>query len=321
MKLLTFSPARDAAARLGAYLGGRRVLDLPAAYAQRFGGRAPDWFGSVAALLGGGEPALALARQVVEHAGGAPDNEPENGVGGHLSRTLHDVDRIVFHPPAGASAKVLCVTMNYLSHAQASGVSRPSEDPYFFVKMPNLLTPHRAPVIASKTSKKCDSEIELAVVIGRRGKYITREQAMDYVAGYTVANDFSFRDRRMVNGETNPGRLHWLTLKNLDTAAPIGPWLVTTDEIPDPYDLEIALTLENDPQERQTGRTSGMLHTIPDLIYHASDGLTLEPGDVILTGTPHDVAFGHERFLRPGDVLRAAIDRIGALVNPVHADE
>ena len=286
------------------------MLDLPAAYARHHGDRVPDWFASVAALLGGGDPALALARQVVEQAGAAPD-----------PGLLHDSDRIVFHPPAGPCAKVLCVTMNYLSHAQASHTSKPSEDPYFFVKMPTLLTPHRAPVIGSKTSQKCDSEIELAVVIGRRGKYITRERAMDHVAGYTVANDLSFRDRRTVKGETTAGRLHWLTLKNLDTAAPIGPWLVTTDEIPDPYDLEITLTLDNDPQERQTGRTSGMLHTIPDLIYHASDGLTLEPGDVILTGTPHDVAFGHERFLRPGDVLRAAISRIGALVNPVHADE
>lgn len=310
MKLLTFSTDAQTGLRLGAYLGGDRVLDLPAAYARSFGGRAPDWFASVAALLAGGDPALALARQVLERAGRAP-----------VGMLVHDLDRITFYPPVGACAKVLCVTMNYLSHAQASGLSKPSEDPYFFIKMPNLLTPHRAPIIASRTSRQCDSEIELAVIIGRRGKYISREEAMDHVAGYTVANDFSFRDRRALKSDANSGRLHWLTLKNLDTAAPIGPWLVTSDEIPDPYDLEITLTLDNDPQERQTGRTSGMLHTIPDLIYHASDGLTLEPGDVILTGTPHEVAFGHERFLRPGDVLRAAIDRIGALVNPVHADE
>ena len=309
MKLLTFSPDTYSSPRLGAYLGGQRVLDLPGAYAHGFRGQAPDWFGSVGALLRGGEPALALAREVLERVGERPDGT-----------LLRDVDRIVFYPPTGACPKVLCVTMNYLSHAQAS-LTKPSEEPYFFIKMPNLLTPHRASVLCSRTSQKCDSEIELAVVIGRRGKYIAREEAMDHVAGYTVANDFSFRDRRSLKSDPNSARLHWLTLKNLDTAAPIGPWLVTKDEIGDPYALEITLSLDNDPQERQTGNTAGMMHTIQDLIYHASDGLTLEPGDVILTGTPHEVAFGHQRFLRKGDILRAEIDKIGALVNPIEVEE
>lgn len=305
MKLLTFSTERDALTRLGAYTGGRHVVDLSRAYAFCFHGRAPDWFGSVANLLSGGDRALELAREVLARLGG----EPDGGV-------LHDMSGIVFHPPTGSCPKVLCVTMNYQSHAQAS-LTKPSEEPYFFLKMPNVLTPHRAPVLRSRTSQKCDSEIELAVIIGKRGKYIAREQAMSYVAGYTIGNDFSFRDRRTLKSDPNSARLHWLTLKNLDTAAPIGPWLVTSDEIPDPYALEITLSLENDPEERQSGSTAGMMHRIEDLIHHASNGLTLEPGDVILTGTPHEVAFGHERFLREGDVLRAEISGIGALVNPV----
>jgi 2-keto-4-pentenoate hydratase/2-oxohepta-3-ene-1,7-dioic acid hydratase in catechol pathway len=303
LKLLTFAPDRLSAPRLGAYLGNQRVLDLQRSYSQTFGGAAPDWFSSVAALLGGGDPALALARQTIDRStsGAAP---------------LHDVDAIVFYPPTGPAAKILCVTMNYQSHAQAS-LTKPSEEPYFFIKMASLLTPHNAPVLRSRTSKKVDSEIELAVIIGKRGKYISREEAMNYVAGYSVGNDFSFRDRRALKSDPNTARLHWLTLKNLDTAAPLGPWLVTKDEIPNPYNLEITLTLDNDPNERQSGNTSGMMHRIEDLIYHASDGLTLEPGDVILTGTPHEVAFGHERFLQQGDVLRAEIGQIGALVNPV----
>lgn len=305
MKLLTFSPDAHARPRLGAYLGDRRVVDLPLAYAHGFAGQAPHWFDSVGALLTGGDPALALTREVLERVGRTPD-----------PALLHDTERIVFGLPTGACPKVLCVTMNYLSHAQAS-LTKPSEEPYFFIKMPTLLTPHGAPVLCSRTSKKCDSEIELAVIIGKRGKYITREEAMHHVAGYTVANDFSFRDRRTLKSDPNSARLNWLTLKNLDTAAPIGPWLVTRDELGDPYNLDITLTLDNAPQERQTGNTSGMMHTIEDLIYHASDGLTLEPGDVILTGTPHEVAFGHERFLVEGDVLRAEIENIGALVNPV----
>jgi 2-keto-4-pentenoate hydratase/2-oxohepta-3-ene-1,7-dioic acid hydratase in catechol pathway len=186
--------------------------------------------------------------------------------------------------------------------------------------MPSLMTPHRAPICRSKTSEQHDSEIELAVVIGRRGKYISRESAFDHIAGYCIINDFSFRDRRSLTDDPNSARLHWFTLKNLDNAAPIGPWLVTRDEIPDPYDLEITLTLENEPALKQSGRTEGMMHRIEDLIFHASNGLTLEPGDVIATGTPHDVAFGQQRFLRHGDMLRAEISRIGALVNPIVAE-
>jgi 2-keto-4-pentenoate hydratase/2-oxohepta-3-ene-1,7-dioic acid hydratase in catechol pathway len=308
VKLLTFSPDTHSAPRLGAYLGDQSVLDLPKAYTHGFHGRAPDWFDSVGKLLAGGEPALALARDVVERVSG--DSAPG---------LVHDVDRIAFHPPTGACPKVLCVTMNYRSHAQAS-LTKPSEEPYFFIKMPNLMTPHGATVLRSRTSQKCDSEIELAVIIGRRGKYIRREEAMEYVAGYTVANDFSFRDRRTLRSDPNAARLHWLTLKNLDTAAPIGPWLVTKDEVGNPYDLDITLTLENAPQERQVGNTSGMMHSIEDLIYYVSNGLTLEPGDVILTGTPHEVAFGHERFLQAGDVIRAEIEKVGALVNPVEVE-
>lgn len=309
MKLLTFSTDPNSSPRLGADLDGQRVVDMALAYTHCSEGRAPDWFGSVAALLAGGETALDLAREVLERIGSSPD-----------SSVLHDRNAIIFRAPTGDCPKILCVTMNYLSHAQAS-LTKPSEEPYFFIKMPNLMAPHGTPVLCSRTSKKCDSEIELAVIIGRRGKYISREEALDHVAGYTVANDFSFRDRRALRSDADSARLHWLTLKNLDTAAPIGPWLVTKDEIPDPYDLEITLMLDNDPQERQSGSTSGMMHKIEDLVYHASDGLTLEPGDVILTGTPHEVAFGHERFLQKGDVLRAEISRIGALVNPVEIEE
>jgi 2-keto-4-pentenoate hydratase/2-oxohepta-3-ene-1,7-dioic acid hydratase in catechol pathway len=309
VRLLNYRPDRQSRERLGAHLGDRRILDLADAYAHAFDGRPPNWFDSVGDLLAGGERALALAREVIGRAG----RNPEKAL-------LHAEDTILFGVPTARSAKVLCVTMNYLSHAQAS-LSKPSEDPYFFIKMPNLLTPHRAPVLRSRTSRQCDSEIELAVIIGRRGKYIAREEAMNHVAGYTVGNDLSFRDRRTLKSDPNSARLNWLTLKNLDTAAPLGPWLVTVDEIPNPNDLEMTVSLENAPKERQVGNTSGMLHSIADLIHHASDGLTLEPGDVILTGTPHPVAFGHQRFLDDGDIVRAEIARIGALVNPVKAEE
>ena len=310
MKLLTFTNDQHSEKRLGAHFQDNKIVDLARAYQLYFDAEAPDWFDSVNNLLKGGDPAMELAREVYELARGrkiASDS------------VFVDMDDIAFHPPAGDSAKILCVTMNYSSHAQASG-SKQSEEPYFFIKMPTLMTPHGAPICHSKTSQKHDSEIELAVIIGKKGKYISREDAFDYVAGYSVINDFSFRDRRSLTDDPNSARLHWFTLKNLDNGAPIGPWLVTRDEIPDPYDLEITLTLDNEPELKQSGSTAGMMHRIEDLVMHASNGLTLEPGDVIATGTPHEVAFGKQRFLQDGDILRAEITKIGALVNPIKSE-
>ena len=308
MKLLTFTTDQNTEQKLGAHLEDNIIIDLTRAYELIFNASAPHWFGSVSNLLDGGDPAMDLAKDVFKQ------------VQGNKDETLtYDMDKIDFHPPAGDRAKILCVTMNYSSHAQDSG-SKQSEEPYFFLKFASIMTPHGAPICHSKTSNKHDSEIELAIIIGKRGKYISREDAFDYVAGYTVINDFSFRDRRSLKADPNSARLHWFTLKNLDNAAPIGPWLVTKDDIPDPYDLEIKLTLENDPDHKQSGSTEGMMHRIEDLIYHASNGLTLEPGDVIASGTPHSVAFGSERWLQDGDILRAEITKIGALVNPIKSE-
>ena len=310
MKLLTFTTDSNSAQRLGAHFEDDAVIDLARAFQVYFDAQAPDWFNSVNNLLKGGDRAMVLARDVHALACGRTNDDES---------LFLDMDNIVFHPPAGDSAKILCVTMNYSSHAKASGTKQ-SDEPYFFIKMPTIMTPHRAAICHSKTSQKHDSEIELAVIIGKRGKYISREDAFDYIAGYAVINDFSFRDRRSLSDDPNSARLHWFTLKNLDNAAPIGPWLVTKDEIPDPYALEITLTLDNEPELKQSGSTEGMMHRIEDLVFHASNGLTLEPGDVIATGTPHDVAFGQQRFLQDGDILRAEITGIGALVNSVRSE-
>ncbi len=310
MKLLTFTTTKDSARKLGAHFEGNTIIDLARAHKVYRDADAPDALNSVGDLLKGGDQAMELAQELYGLASGKVKADDS---------VFLDMDDIAFHPPAGDCAKILCVTMNYSSHAKASGTKQ-SEEPYFFIKMPTLMTPHRAPICHSKTSQKHDSEIELAVIIGKRGKYISRDDAFDYIAGYAVINDFSFRDRRSLSDDPNSARLHWFTLKNLDNAAPIGPWLVTKDEIPDPYDLQITLTLDNEPELKQSGSTEGMMHRIEDLVMHASNGLTLEPGDVIATGTPHDVAFGQQRFLQDGDVLSAEITKIGALVNPIRSE-
>ncbi len=310
MKLLTFTTTKDSARKLGSHFEGNTIINLARAHEVYRDAEAPDWFSSVGDLLKGGDQAMELAQEIHDLASGKTIDD---------DAVFLDMDDIIFHPPAGDCAKILCVTMNYSSHAKASGTKQ-STEPYFFIKMPSLMTPHRAPICHSKTSEKHDSEIELAVIIGKRGKYISRDDAFDYIAGYTVINDFSFRDRRSLSDDPNSARLHWFTLKNLDNAAPIGPWLVTKDEIPDPYDLEITLTLDNEPELKQSGSTEGMMHRIEDLVMHASNGLTLEPGDVIATGTPHDVAFGQQRFLQDGDILRAENSTSGPLANPIRSE-
>lgn len=310
MKLLTFTSNQNSAVRLGAHFEGNTIVDLIRAYEVYCRAEAPNWFDSVSSLLKGGDRAMQLAGDILELARGKSEADDS---------MFLDMDSIIFHPPAGDNAQIICVTMNYSSHAQASGAKQ-SGEPYFFIKMPTLMTAHGRPICKSKTSEKHDSEIELAVIIGKRGKYIAREDAFDYIAGYSVINDFSFRDRRALPEDPNSARLHWFALKNLDNAAPIGPWLVSKDEIPDPYALEINLSLDNEPELRQTGSTEGMMHRIEDLVMHASNGLTLQPGDVIATGTPHEVAFGQQRFLKDGDILRAEITGIGALVNPIKSE-
>src|SRR5690606_26273744 len=162
----------------------------------------------------GGRHAMDLAREVEA----AARRTAHTG-----SPWLLDANRVLFHAPAGDRAKILCVTMNYDSHAAASGTKQ-SPEPYFSIKMPTLMTRHMSPICHSRTSQMHDSEIELAVIIGKRGKYISRENAFEHVAGYSVINDFSFRDRRSLTDDPNSARLHWFTLKNLDSAAPIGPW-------------------------------------------------------------------------------------------------
>ena len=307
MKLLTYSRLGHNSTHLGAY-DGSSIIDLPQAHRSLYGSEGPrNWFTSVSGLLDGGENALELTRRVLSDA--------KASIGSGSGREYSsDPKEITFHPVVIGTPKILCVAVNYASHG-AQTAQKPPEEPYVFIKLPNLLIGHRQPILLPKSSNKCDNEIELAVVIGKKGKYISREKAMDYVAGYTIFNDFSFRDRRV--NKSDPNKINWLHLKNLDTAAPIGPWMVTKDEVPDPDNLKMMFQLNDSEQEKEIGTTHDMVHKIPRLIEYISNGLTLEPGDVISSGTPFSIALGRERFLNDGDVVRAEIEKIGTLVNPV----
>jgi 2-keto-4-pentenoate hydratase/2-oxohepta-3-ene-1,7-dioic acid hydratase in catechol pathway len=309
MKLLTYSIRGYKSTRLGAYTGST-IIDLLEAHRVIYSSEGPkNWFRSVSDLLMGGENALGLASKVLADAQKA-------GTADESSKFVISESEVTYRPVVIGAPKILCVAVNYAAHG-ASSAAKPTEEPYVFIKLPNIMIGHKAPILLSKTSKKCDNEIELAAVIGKKGKYISQDRAMEYVAGYTIFNDFSFRDRR--TNKSDPSRTNWLHLKNMDTAAPIGPWLVTKDEIPDPNNLNMKIRLNDSEEEK--GSTSDMIHKIPELIENISSGVTLEPGDVISTGTPFSLGMGRERFMRDGDVVRGEIEKIGTLQNTCLAEK
>ena len=231
------------------------------------------------------------------------------------------VESAIFRTPILNPEKILLVARNYLSHNAEQNAKPPSE-PYFFMKTRNALIGPGEPILIPKISSKVDWEGELAVIIGKTGKGILRKDAMDYVAGYAVSIDISFRDLQFSTRSDNAAVTlgsNWVKGKNLDSSFPLGPWLVTKDEIHDPRNLELSLTVNG--KTKQHSNTREMIFTIDALIEYVSAGMTLKPGDIISTGTPEGVAaFTGEPFLKDGDLVEAAINGIGSLRNPVRSE-
>jgi 2-keto-4-pentenoate hydratase/2-oxohepta-3-ene-1,7-dioic acid hydratase in catechol pathway len=210
-----------------------------------------------------------------------------------------------------------CIGQNYARHAAESG-SPPPERPILFIKGVNTLQNPGDPIQIPThlASSEVDYECELAVVIGRAAKNVPRSEALNYVFGYTCANDVSARDwqRRLGGGQ-------WCRGKSFDTFAPLGPWIVTADEIPNPNALRIQTVLNNEVV--QDWNTSDMIFDVPTLIEFLSGSTTLQPGTVILTGTPHGVGMAAKpvpRWLKPGDRVTIEIEGIGRLENPVELE-
>lgn len=212
--------------------------------------------------------------------------------------------------------KIIMVGVNYGAHGKEENI-KPPPFPYLFTKYRNALIGPNEPIIVPSSSKQVDWEVELAVVIGREGKNIGVNNAYDYVAGYAVSNDVSFRDFQMQRFE--PLGMNWIKGKSLDASFPFGPWVVTRDEIPNPHDLDISLSVNG--VQKQSSNTSDMIFKIDALVSYASIGMTLRPGDIISTGTPSGV--GHSTggpYLKDGDLVEAKVERIGTLTNPVRAE-
>jgi len=205
--------------------------------------------------------------------------------------------------------KLLGVVRNYALHAAEMREEAPA-DPQLFSKLVTAVTGPDGPVVHPDVTDQLDYEGELAVVIGRTAKDVDEADALDHVFGYTIVDDVSARDLQATERQ-------WARAKGCDTFAPMGPWVVTADEIPDPHGLRIRTWVNG--ELRQDGSTGDMLHSVAKLISWFSRAVTLEPGDVIATGTPAGVGKGFDppRFLRPGDTVRIAIDAIGAIEHAV----
>lgn len=208
---------------------------------------------------------------------------------------------------------VLCIGLNYKDHAAESKVPLP-EKPVVFAKLTGCITGAGEPIILPPDTKEVDYEAELAVVIGRSCRGVSAEEALDYVAGYTCLNDVSARDFQRGDGQ-------WVRAKSQDTFGPMGPYLVTSEDIPDPQRLPIRCLVNG--QVVQDSNTDKMIFGVRELIAFISRGITLEPGDVVSTGTPHGVGFARKPpvFLKAGDEVVVEVQGVGRLVNPVRASQ
>ena len=287
MRLISYTTGEGP--RVGARAGDGIVVDLHAAN--------PDLPTDIVDLLARGDEALDLAREAVAAAAQRPETHAPADI-----RLLP----VVPHPP-----KILCIARNYGEHAREAGLDVLAQ-PNIFIRFAQSLVADGEPIQVPRVSSQCDWEAELAVIIGRGGRHVSRDDALEHVAGYAIFNDVSIRDWQIRKPPIQFG-----AGKNFDASGPFGPDLVTADEVPDPGDLKIELRVNDEVM--QSASTSEMLFSVPELIEFISTFTTLEPGDVIATGTPSGV--GHFReppvYLKAGDTVRIDLERIGTQVNPV----
>ncbi len=209
-----------------------------------------------------------------------------------------------FGPCLKRPSKLICVGLNYAKHAAETGAPTPAE-PILFFKATTALCGPNDDVVIPKRSDKTDWEVELAIVIGQRASYVELDEAMDYVAGYALHNDYSERAWQLERGG------QWVKGKSADTFAPLGPYLVTKDEVPNPNALNLWLSVNG--ERLQDSNTDDMIFNVPTLVSYISQFMTLLPGDVISTGTPAGVGLGLKppRYVKPGDVIELGIDGLG----------
>ena len=223
-------------------------------------------------------------------------------------------DDIIFDSCVARPSKIICIGLNYSDHAKEI-IATPPTEPVIFLKSTTALSGPNDDIIIPKHSKKTDWEVELAIVIGSKASYVDETEAMNYVAGFCLHNDVSEREFQMERGGT------WDKGKGCDTFAPVGPWLVTKDEIKDANNLKLWLKVNDEIM--QNGTTADLIFKVPFIIFYVSQFMTLLPGDIISTGTPAGVGLGKnpQVFLKAGDIVKLGIDELGTAIQHVKAYE
>ncbi|MCU6712622.1 fumarylacetoacetate hydrolase family protein [Paenibacillus sp. J5C_2022] len=299
MKLLTF--VHEGKYRLGVHTP-EGILDVSSAQSALSAGA--ESFTTTDSVLNGGTQALQRLQQLVEQALGSGDK----------GAWLLDESALQLGPAVTNPGKIICVGLNYRRHAEETNSPIP-QSPILFSKFNNALAAHGDEVPLPVASEKVDYEAELAIVIGKRAKHVAKEDALQYAAGYCSANDLSARDLQLRTPQ-------WLLGKSCDKFAPLGPYLVTADEVGNPNDLAIGCTVNG--EQRQSSNTSDMIFHCDEIISYISRHMTLEPGDIILTGTPEGVVLGYpaekQVYLQPGDVVTIEIEKLGRLTNKMIAE-
>ncbi|THF77577.1 fumarylacetoacetate hydrolase family protein [Cohnella fermenti] len=305
MRLLNFE--ENGTYKLGVHIGDEEsVLDVAAALAVR--GNKSESAGipaTVQQVIEGGDAALTALEAFVAAATDASDRD--NYMKQQSSLNLGPC---VTHPN-----KIICVGLNYRKHAEETNAELPVY-PILFNKFNNTLASHGEEIPLPKVSSKVDYEAELVIVIGKTAKYVPKEEALDYVFGYCNVNDLSARDLQLRTQQ-------WLAGKSCDKFSPLGPYLVTADEVGDPNRLSIKCTVNG--EVRQLSNTSDMIFDCAELVSYISECMTLVPGDLILTGTPEGVVLGYppERqvYLKAGDTVSIEIEKLGTLTNKMVSEE
>lgn len=305
MRLVTFlrkDAGRSSVPHIGAVLpDGQQILDFFTALhinenEYKSASALLDWFDSDGLLL---KSAVALLEKA----------DSDRTFFESLKDSIVGSEKVRLLAPILRPGKLICIGLNYRDHAVESNLPIP-ESPIVFSKFSTSVTGHNTPVVLPPFSEKTDFEAELAVVIGRRAKRVAKENAFDYVLGYTNLNDISERSFQFADGQ-------WQRGKSCDTFAPIGPFIVTKDEVPKPHSLAVKFRLNGELM--QDSNTSQLIFDIPSLISFISDTITLEPGDIIATGTPPGVGFARKPplFLKHGDIMEVEVEGLGTLSNSV----
>jgi acylpyruvate hydrolase len=322
MKLLTFRKHGERSARIGGVSKKEKIVELASAYASYLfeqGEPNPTLLAEayipmdMIEFIEGGQASFKAAQAALEYVEDKKHQGDPRGL--NSEKLLLTQEEIEFLPPVVRPTKMLSCGQNYAEHLAETGRERP-ERPVAFSKLPSTFLGHRGEILWTENTPELDYEIELAFVIGKEGKYIARDDALDYVYGYIVHNDVSERSLQRI--EMERGIL--LGGKNIDTSAPLGPWIVSKDEIKDPHSLN--LTLRVNGEIRQNSNTKHMIFNIFDLIAYWSTFMTLYPGDIFSTGTPSGVASRRKPspepfYLKPGDIVEADIEGLGVLMNTV----